>query len=386
MNTIRLLAVLEASTITGPAKNLLQFAGMARDRRFTPSIEVSIATFRRDGELDLLAEKCSELGIPLHSIPERGRFDRAVIASLAGLARTLAPDVIQTHAVKSHFLLRKAGLERSFPWVAFHHGYTWQDLRVRAYNQLDRWSLRAANRVVTVSLPFRDELVRHGVQPERIQIIHNAIDPQYGGMARASGGELRAQLGIGAAPVILNVGRMSAEKDHLCLLNAFHRARTQGSIDAHLVIVGEGPERPRIEQRISELGIASHVTLTGQLPSAEPYYGIANVVVLASRSEGSPNALLEAMAARVPVVATTVGGIPEIVRHGESAVLIPPGRPDALARAILDILANPARSAAMAEQARLLIETRHTPDARIRTLCQLYEDVLGSSSEYLRRG
>jgi glycosyltransferase involved in cell wall biosynthesis len=378
MKTIRVLAVLEASTITGPAKNLLQFASMARADRFTPAIDLSILTFRRDGDSDLLADTCRQLQIPLHVIPERGRFDRTIVDSLAGMARTLTPDVIQTHAVKGHFLLRKAGLDRSFPWLAFHHGYTWQNLRVRMYNQLDRWSLRAARQVVTVSVPFRDELIQQGVLPERIHIVHNAIDPHYGATAHSSAPDLRAKLGLhNGQAVILNVGRMSPEKDHLGLLDAFHRIHTAGIIDPHLVIVGDGPERSRIEQRIRALGLASRVTLAGQVSSAEPYYGIANVTVLSSRSEGSPNALLESMAASVPVVATCVGGIPEIVTHRESALLVIPGNPDELEKALSEILTHPAVGISLAQRARELVETRHTPESRTRALCALYEQVLG---------
>ena len=377
MKKIRVLAVLEASTITGPAKNLLQFAGIAQADRFTPPIEVSIVTFRRNGESDLLAHTCRELQIPLHIISERGRFDRTVIDSLARLAQTLAPDVLQTHAVKAHFLVRKAGLNRSYPWVAFHHGYTWQNMAVRMYNQLDRWSLRAADQVVTVSVPFREELIRQGVSPQRIRIVHNAIDPHYGLTARSSAPELRAKLGLqNGEPVTLSVGRMSPEKDHLGLLDAFHRIHAAGIIHPRLVIVGDGPERPRIEHRIRALGLASRVVLAGHVPSAEPYYGIANVAVLSSRSEGSPNALLESMAASVPVVATSVGGIPEIVTHRESALLAAPGDPDELARAISELLTNPALAANLAQRARVLVEMRHSPDSRARALCALYKETL----------
>ena len=377
MKTIRVLAVLEASTITGPAKNLLQFASVAREERFAPAIDVSIVTFRRSGDSDLLADTCRDLQIPLHIISERGRFDRTVIDSLARLAQTLAPDVIQTHAVKAHFLFRKAGLNRSYPWVAFHHGYTWQNMAVRMYNQLDRWSLRAADQVVTVSVPFREELIRQGVPPECIRIVHNAIDPRYGLTARSSAPELRARLGIhNGEPVILSVGRMSPEKDHLGLLDAFHRIHTAGIIHPRLVIVGEGPERPRIEHRIRALGLASKVILAGHVSSAEQYYGIASVTVLSSRSEGSPNALLESMAASVPIVATSVGGVPEIVTHRESALLAAPGDPDELAGAISELLTNPALAASLAQRARLLVEMRHSPDSRTRALCALYEEAL----------
>jgi glycosyltransferase involved in cell wall biosynthesis len=179
MKQIRLLAFLEATSITGPAKNLLEFAKLARDATDSP-VEVSIATFRREGDSDVFLSAVQHAGIPSYPIPERSRFDRSVLGSMRALAVKLAPDIIQTHAVKSHFLIRRAELDRMRPWLAFHHGYTWPELRARAYNQLDRWSLRSARQVVTVSTPFRDELVRRGVAAERIAVVHNAIDPDLG--------------------------------------------------------------------------------------------------------------------------------------------------------------------------------------------------------------
>jgi glycosyltransferase involved in cell wall biosynthesis len=375
MKQIRLLAFLEATSITGPAKNLIEFARMARDASDSP-IEVSIATFRREGDSDVFLNAAQHAGIPVYPIAERGRFDRSVLGSMRSLAEKLAPDIIQTHAVKSHFLIRRAGLDRVRPWLAFHHGYTWPDLRARAYNQLDRWSLRSARQVVTVSAPFRDELVRHGVAAERIAIVYNAIDPNWGSRVRDAAPSLRRQLGI--APenkVILIVGRLSREKDHLTLLKAFDQIRKAGRSDAHLVVVGDGPERSRIERQIQELKLGAHVSMAGQQPSAEPYYGLADVAVLSSRSEGSPNALLEAMAAGVPAVATAVGGIPEMVADGESALLVPPDNSRAMADALTAALTDRELVEKLTRAARQLVETRYSPDLRAETLRKLYRDL-----------
>ena len=384
MKFIRVLAVVEANSITGPAKNLLQFARVANSGGAAPAVEVSIAVFQRPDGPDLFIHSAREMSVPVYPIAEAGRFDRKVIVGLSALGQSLQPDVVESHAVKSHFLVRKSGLNRQAPWVAFHHGYTWPDLRARLYNQLDRWSLRVAARVVTVSQPFRQELIRRGVRQTRIDVVHNAIEPDWGRSA-VSGqtpAELRARLGIDPGrKVILIVGRLSREKDHLALLRAVSQlAAPNASEDAanvHLVIVGEGLERPRIEAAIRDFGLSQVATLTGQVPSAEPYYGIADLAVLSSLSEGSPNALLEAMAARVPVVATAVGGIPEIVSDRESALLIAPRDPEALCRAIRELLANRALARDLAARAYELVLTRHTPEARAKRLIEIYTALAG---------
>jgi glycosyltransferase involved in cell wall biosynthesis len=367
-----LLAVIEAYSITGPAKNLLEFARQARQEGVT----TTIVTFTRGASEKLFVTTAREHGISLETIIERGPMDRQAFRALREIAGRIRPDVIQTHAVKSHFMARAAGLSRVAPWVAFHHGYTWPTLKARAYNQLDRWSLRRADKILTVSMPFRDELAAFGIPRERIEIVHNAIPALWGAIPHQTGEAdlLRRQAGIPPGrKVILIVGRLSREKDHLTLLDAVDRLRS--GLDPHLAIVGDGPERARIEQEIGKRGLENIVTLTGQQSSAEPWYRIADLVVLSSLSEGSPNALLEAMAANVPVVATDVGGIPEIVSHEESALLVHPRDAASMEAAIRRLLADSKLAERLTKRSRTLIAERHSPEARMRKLVSIYRSL-----------
>ena len=131
----------------------------------------------------------------------------------------------------------------------------------------------------------------------------------------------------------------------------------------------------RLERKIRELDMPEDVTLVGQVPTAEPYYGIADVAVLSSLSEGSPNALLEAMAAHVPIVATAVGGIPEIVSHRESALLVQPGDRVGMTNAIAELLADPSTGRELADAAREIVLSRFTPELRAKRLLQIYTAV-----------
>jgi glycosyltransferase involved in cell wall biosynthesis len=266
-------------------------------------------------------------------------------------------------------------LHRRVSWVAFHHGYTWPALRARFYNQLDRWSLRAARKVLTVSAKFRDELIAKGVHADRIEIVQNSIRPDWGnGRAGKTRDELRRELGIAAERrVILTVGRLSREKDHLTLLEAMAGLEKCGP--CQLVIVGDGPERGRIEQGIERLGLTGSVTLTGQQDSTKRFYAIADIAVLPSVSEGSSNALLEAMATGVPVVATAVGGTPEIVTNEESALLVRPGNASEMGAAISRLATDAELGRRLAERSRQLIRERHAPDARARRLCAIYKGI-----------
>ena len=136
--------------------------------------------------------------------------------------------------------------------------------------------------------------------------------------------------------------------------------------------LGEGRERAAIERTIQELGLQQAVELTGHVRDVRPYYRRAQVLAISSVSEGSPNVLLEAMAAGVPVVATAVGGIPEIVSHGETALLVKPCDPVSLAAALNQVLSDHGLAARLAGNARQLIAERYSPQARAQALMDLY--------------
>src|SRR5439155_322137 len=159
----------------------------------------------------------------LHCIAERFALDPRVLGRIRKIVASTNPDILQTHSVKSHFLIRTSGECFRRPWIAFHHGYTMTVARERLYKQLDRWSLRRPDKVVTVSSAFQQQLIRSAVPPERIVVLHNAIDPMWG--ARVRHPELRRlsrqALGIREADrVLLIVGRLSSEKNHALLVRA----------------------------------------------------------------------------------------------------------------------------------------------------------------------
>jgi glycosyltransferase involved in cell wall biosynthesis len=360
----RVLAVIEAATVTGPAKNLIRFAKLTRG-----TADVTIATFSRTPS-NAFIEAVRTAGINICIIPERRAFDLQVLPALRRSAAEIDPDIVQTHGVKSHFLIRMARLDRRFPWIAFHHGHTAEDLKMRAYNQLDRWSLRSARCVITVCGPFADELERAGVERSRIEIVPNAIEP-FVPPAIEEIEAVRSRLGISADErVILTIGRLSAEKGQIDLLSAAGEIlRSQSGIKFRVMIAGEGPERQRLEAAAAKLG--NHVTFTGQVQDVRPLYAIADVFVLPSRSEGSPNVLLEAMAAGVPIVATSVGGVPEMVGDEFSALLTPPNQPADLAARILCLLDQPSRATLLKENAANEA-ARRSPGAHCEAIVSIY--------------
>ncbi len=377
---IRVVAIIEAAFLTGPAKNLIEFGRNARvpDGSISP-VELSVISYQRrsGGPENPFVAAARASGIAVDIVHERRRFDTGVIDQLRAIVAKRSPDIIQTHNIKSHFLVRTSGLWQRRVWLAFHHGYTTEDFKMRCYNQLDRWSLRASSHIVTVCGAFADQLTAIGIPRQRITVRHNSVVP-FAAVSPQAARQLR-ELAVPAdnCAVLLCVGRLSSEKGHVDLIRALGRLRRDWADDLfHLVIVGDGPERQRIEAACIEEGVTNRVTLAGLKSDVRPYYAMADLVVLPSHSEGSPNVLLEAMAAGVPVLATRAGGIPEIVRDEETAVLIDRHDVAAMAAAIHRLLHDPETRRRVAENARTLALSEYSPDAYRRALVGVYQRLL----------
>ena len=243
--TIRVLTLIENAAVTGPARNLIEFARAARTADADlPPVEVTLLTYRRGGEDSALASAARKAGVPVITVDERRRWDTRVFPQLRQAIAHHHPDVLETRNVKSHFFVRWLGLHRNYPWVAWNHGYTATSWLDRAYTQLDRWSLRGAYRMVTVCRPFADHLVALGVPREKITILHNSVKPFVKPVAEQVD-QLRRSLALSNnEAMILSVGRLSYEKGHADLLRA--GAALAGMPEAprfRIVVVGDGPER-----------------------------------------------------------------------------------------------------------------------------------------------
>lgn len=381
---LRLLSIVEALTVTGPLKPLIESSAVARTEvRGKPPLRHFLMSTRRYTESspakpDLLRAAAESSGLIFLPIQEKGAFDVGVLARYYRAILATRPDLIETHDCKSHFLLFLIRILhpelRRCKWVAFHHGYTRTSWRIRLYQQLDRVSLRQADHVITLCAPFAHDLCSKGVKRESITVIKNFIAPRDPPTNEAKA-QVRRELHIAANEhLILSVGRLSREKAHSDLLAAFREVlRRNSALRPRLVLVGDGPERPGLQRLAADLGSA--VTFCGHLADPWVLMNAADLFALPSHSEGSPLVLFEAMAARLPIVATSVGGIPETVFDEVSALLVPPNSPDDLATALLrlledDSLRHRLRAAAAAKVAS------YSPIAYVTHLFGIYDSLL----------
>lgn len=314
-------------------------------------------------------------GLEAHMVPCRGQIDRTALAVIRNTATTTQADLIHAHGYKADIYCSLAMRGARLPLVSTCHTWYDNDLAVRIYGAIDRRVLRAFSGVVAVSNEVRNRLLDSGVLAERIRLIRNGIDLQpfqHAQSIRALRATELSNLRIGLA------GRLAQEKGVDIFLRAAARI-LQRNPQHHFVVAGEGPDRPALQALIAELGIASHIDLQGHTPDMADFYSSIDVLVSASRQEGLPMAILEGMASGLAPVATTVGAVPQVVRDGETGLLVEPNDPAALAAAIERMIDDPQLRHTLGQNAQQLIAAEYSAERMAAEYLDLYRDVLAET-------
>ncbi len=299
------------------------------------------------------------------ALPARGyRAERDVVRQMCDRLR---PNVIHTHGYRPDLVHGTVARDLGVPLVSTHHGFTGGGWKNRVYQRLQVAALRRFDTVVAVSRPLARELVRRGVPDGSVRCIQNAW---MGSQPPLSRQEARAALGIGEGFWIGWVGRLAAEKQPDALLRALATVR---DLPVHAAVIGEGPQRRSLQRSVSRDGLADRVRWCGVVDGMACLYKAFDAFVLSSRKEGTPITLFEAMATDVPVIATRVGGVLDVVTS-EQAILVDPDDPSALARAIRSVFGDRDAAARRARAARERLER----DFRLAPWLSQYEEVSGS--------
>ena len=347
---LRVAALIDTYDVSGPGRQLVGVAGALAKR----GVEVLVVMFHREGRAyPPFATYLAQCGVAFEVVPERGPADASVLGRLRRVLTTWGPDLVETHSYKTTALvyaLRRFGGLRQ-PWVGFFHGATSENLKVQAYHWLDGKLLRAADCTVVMSAVKLHEFA--AVCP-RVRVIYNSVVPLPDEPAVEFVLPSAVEAAVAAGqPLVGMVGRLSPEKGVDIYLRALAALDPRG-VPFTTVIAGDGPERAAAEALAAELQIAHRVAFLGKVSAMQALYRRLDLLVIPSRSEGLPNVLLEALAADVPVVSTSVGAVPEVLGGTRAGLLVPPLDVGALADALgasLGLKADPVSRAARAEVA-----------------------------------
>jgi glycosyltransferase involved in cell wall biosynthesis len=270
-------------------------------------------------------------------------------------------DVLHTNGYFADIVGIPVARMMGLPTVSTVHGFLSHTWNLRLYNVIDRLLLRLATRVLAVSDALKRHLVESGLNPSRVRVIVNAVDlPKSNGSVNTDPDIRRGNHNVNRDEFCVGyVGRLSVEKGLTHLVAACVRLIRDG-VPLRVLIVGDGPQRKELEQLSLVLGLGDRVVFAGFQEDIAAWMLCMDVFVLPSLTEGTPISLLEAMAYGVPVVATAVGGVPQVIEHGENGILVLPGRAEEISNAILALFKDSTARQKLAQNALVQVRTRYS--------------------------
>jgi len=361
MDYIKILYVIATLDRAGAESQLSCLARALDTQRFASFV----ACLTRGGPIE---DELRQDGIPYEILGKRGKYDLSVIRRLARLIEREKPDIVHTWLFTANAFGRTAAVlagcphliasERCVdPWKKFRHRF------------IDRFLGRFTDRVVANAEAVRRFYIRSGIPEHKIVVIRNGLDlSRFAAIRRTAAAE-------DAAKIIGTVARLEDQKGVVYLLEAVGLLKSRGH-DIHLVVVGDGPLKDKLIQRCAQLEITDRVRFAGRSDDAAALVATWDAFVLASLWEGLPNVVIEAQALGVPVVATDVGGVSELIENGKTGLLVAPRDPQDLADRVEWVMTDRVLAAEMAFAARAQALTRYRVDTMVQRYEALYEEVV----------
>ncbi|MGO9112637.1 MAG: glycosyltransferase [Thermoguttaceae bacterium] len=398
MNIVHLTA---SRFFGGPERQMLGLA-----EALPEDYSTSFVSFSEGGCCHVFLKKADEAGFKTIALKNDTPRLLAARRELTNVLRQLRADVLIPHGYKSNLIGLLAVRQLQIPIISVSHGWTWQCLKVRLYEALDRRILHWMDKVVCVSESQAQRVRRAGVAAEKCIVIHDAVRPErfdnpdpafrnlLGSMFReppelivGSAGRLSPEKGfnilIDAAAQVLAAPGVPLPTSH-CPLPTTHSPQstsrcplpTNRAPRVGFILFGDGPLRDALARQVAARGLEGKFILAGFRPDVDRFFPHLNVFVQSSFTEGLPNVVLEACAAGVPVVATAVGGTAEIIEDGVNGFLTPAGNSSALAAGIACIAADNSRRREIGERARHNVRERFSFPSQADAYVRLIEELL----------
>jgi glycosyltransferase involved in cell wall biosynthesis len=384
---IRILRVIARLNMGGPALHVSYLAAGLRDRGYETTL---VAGNVSPGEQSM-AYVAEEQGVSVLLMPHLHREispvqDLLATFRLARMIREQRPHILHTHTAKAGAIGRFAAVlaGKARPPIVVHtfHGHVLRGYfgryRTAIFRGLERRLAGVADTLIAVGPEVRDDLVALGVAPpEKFTVIRLGIDLDE----RVAAGEearrrTRKIMGVPEHRFLVGwIGRMTGVKRGADVLRAFRLLRDQG-IDATLCMVGDGPERDQLEQLAGELGLMHDCLFAGYQEDVGPFFAAFDAFVLPSANEGTPVTAIESLASGCPVVATRVGGVPDVVEEGVDGFMVEPGDLEAIADRLARLAADPELRARMGAAGRERVLPRYGVERLIDDVDELYRTLL----------
>ena len=376
MTPIRVLELRSVlGTGGGPEKTILSGAALSDPNAF--AITVCYVRAAADRRFDIRA-RAAALGLDYVELLERSSVDLAVWPAVCRLVRDRGIEIVHAHDYKTDLLAVLLARQLGTIAMATAHGWTGHSARERClYYPADKQLLRACDRVVAVSGEIRTELLARGARPDRVVTVLNGIDHRRFVRDPAMRPAARAALGLADEDLVIGaVGRLEPQKRFDLLIDAV--AALRPSLPrVKLLIAGEGSLTGALDAQIRARGLADACRLLGHTSDVIGLHHALDLLAQSSDYEGTPNAVLEAMALETPVVATAAGGTAELIEDGVHGRVVPVGDVRALRDGIVDAFTQWDEAQARARAARLRVAGELSFDARNAKIEAMYRDLVG---------
>ncbi len=384
---MKVLRVIARLNVGGPALHVSYLTAGLAERGYDTTLVAGTIT-RGEESMAFVADAHNvhvETLSELHREISPVRDLRAIVR-LAQLIRRERPTILHTHTAKAGAVGRIAALLAGGdrPPIVVHtfHGHVLRGYFGRimtfGFRTLERWLARATTSLVAVSPEVRDDLVALGVAPaEKFTVVRLGIDlDRRVDNDDTRRRETRRLMGLAQEAFVVGwVGRMTGVKRTDLVVQALERLVARG-VDAYVVLVGDGPDRERLERFAHELGVVKRCLFLGYQEDVARFYDAIDVLLLPSINEGTPVSVIEALAAGRPAVATRVGGVPDVVRDGVDGFLVDAGDADELAEKLAELAADPVRRADMGEAGRARVFERYAVNRLVDDVDRLYRALL----------
>ena len=377
---MRILRVITRLNIGGPSIQAISLTTRLAERGHATTL-IHGRLDRGEGDMTYLAPPGASLTfVPTLCRPIALADDLRSLFALRRLIRDFKPDIVHTHMAKAGMLGRLAALGSGARVVHTYHGHVLEGYfsaaKTATFIMLERMLARCSDAIIAISPAIRRELLEHHRigRPEQDQVVPLGFDlSSFAALDDAARAAARVSLGIAPqANVVTTVGRLTAIKQHGLFLDTFARVAAADP-NALALIVGDGELRSEIEQRIAELGIPDRVRLLGWRRDLATINAATDVFLLTSRNEGTPVALIEAMASGVPGVSTDVGGVKDVINSPDVGLLAPFGDSGALASHVLALFENSPRRIAMGVAARTRVLDHYSVERLVDNIAAVYE-------------
>lgn len=320
--------------VGGPEKQILEHFARLDTARFRPVL----GTFVEDGTTDPLGDVASARDFQCIQMQSVSPLNPFSVYHLYKVLKQEKVSLLCTHGYKPNILGFFAAKLCGIPTIAISRGWTWENAKIRLYEALDRRFLQLSDHVVAVSAGQQKKVLACGVRPEKVSVIHNAIN--LTDIPETGDNSLRRDLGLpDDALIVASAGRLSPEKNYATMIEAARKV-ADANDRVRFVIFGEGFLRPELEQKIVSARLSGRFLLPGFRKDLQSIMHEIDIFMLPSLTEGLPNVILETFAARKPVVATRVGGTPEVVQHGVSGFLTSPDDISGMVQYLLELASD----------------------------------------------